>query len=144
MLEARRGNRQAICEICKLAIEEIQATTQLTDPNVISIIFAALVGIADGKSPDEAFGWSTAGKGRRKANSAFRNWIIRSSVHTAMREGKSRRAACIEVSRAAGVALGIKQIENLCKDVNGIEAQEMPEDIFPLTGHVIRRRRARK
>jgi hypothetical protein len=134
MLQARSGNREAISEACRVAEEEVETTGRLTDPDVLSIILVALGKVAKGESPNDAFGWSQPRKGRRKANSNFAldNWEISMDVHLLMKNGRSWTKACEEVSNDPEVPLSAKQIENICKDVDGTTPPVFPENPFPI------------
>jgi hypothetical protein len=157
--QARLGNLEAIQEVCNIAFKNYSETGRLTDKCVISFLMDALNKIANGDSPNEAFGWNQR-KGRRNQehNLQFRDWNIRMLVRDYMREGLTRsRAIDLYLKRCdltnyalmeeEGLTkveadsyikfykkfqLGRKSIEKICKGLSSDTDLPFPENPFPI------------
>lgn len=104
------------------------------DAGALDFLNNVLKKISEGQSPDTAFGWKQARKGRRNQNSAYQKWDIKLTVQEQMKLGKSWRAACAAVSsdRDGEFLLSQKAIEKICEGLTADEKLGEPEDIFPL------------
>lgn len=141
LAKAEAGDWDSITELCEYLAGCFKEKTA-ADPWALKLLCEILEKIASGQSPDEGFGWKQARKGRRKENTAFRDWDIRMTVRDRMRCGASLRAACLEVScdSQGEFILSSKLIENICLGLAAETELPFPADIFPLGKNPFRHR----
>lgn len=130
------GNREAVRQTCGLAadrLREIAVEAGVDHDDILNHVLSALTRIAGGESPDKAFGWAQAGRGRARGNHAFRNWEIRTTVRDRMRAGESVEKACGAVSAESGgeFLLGFESIKTICEGLKADSDLPIPENIFP-------------
>jgi len=105
------------------------------DQDLFIVAITFLKKLRTGRSPNESFGWNQARRGRRvNSTIACRNWDIRMTVHTLMRDlGVNLSKACELVSLSLpGEEDHYKTIEAIARYVNAYECPQFPENPFPL------------
>ncbi|EGV18771.1 hypothetical protein [Thiocapsa marina] len=132
--EAEAGNREALRV---MAGECVESLTRIkgTDP-ATAWLAGIMARIAEGQSPDQAFGWKREGK--PKGNLAFLQWNYARWVETLIAEhGVATLDAAKEiVGRAAG-----KSGEDggtIDKAWKKYRRVQIPDDIFPIPDEVLR------
>lgn len=131
------GNREAVRQVCALATEQLRVIAKAANVgqhDIFEHVLQALGRIAEGESPNEAFGWAKEGKGRQAGNHTFRDWDIRMTVRERMHTGESREQACGVVSAESGgeFLLGFESIKAICRGLKADSDLPMSEDVFPI------------
>ncbi|NYT58230.1 hypothetical protein H0A65_04750 [Alcaligenaceae bacterium] len=133
------GDQEAVRQSCGIAAErlgEIAKEAKVGHDDILDHVLSALRRIADGESPNEAFGWAQDSRGRRPGNHALRNFVVRQTVQTRMRNiGEARTKACFSVSSESeeGVfLLGFELIKSICKGLTKDSKIPFPENIYPI------------
>ncbi|MFA5919785.1 MAG: hypothetical protein WC856_00655 [Methylococcaceae bacterium] len=105
------------------------------DKDLFEFANVTLKKLKSGRSPNESFGWNQIRRGRPSKNSVFRDWEIRMTVHTLMREyGQTFTGACVIVTdNIPGAENRYKTIEAIARGVNANECPPLPENIFPMS-----------
>lgn len=106
-----------------------------SDQDLFIFAIAVLKKLRTGRCPNESFGWNQTRRGRRINNTvAFRNWEIRMTVHTLMRDLNVNLSKACEIvsSSMHGTEDQYKTIEAIARCVNAYECPPFPENPFPL------------
>jgi hypothetical protein len=105
------------------------------DQDLFFFAITVLKKLKTGRSPTESFGWNQIRRGRPRKNTALRDWEIRMTVHTLMKEyGATLAGACgLVMNSIPDSENRYKTIEAIARGVNANECPQFPENPFPIS-----------
>ncbi len=131
--QASAGNRESLQALCRFLAEGLRAGDKI-DPYSLAFLADALARIGAGESPDSAFGFGQARRGRRPGNHALRDWCLRKSVQDRLRAGESLADACFSESVGGGgeFDLSPEHVARICRGLTAGADLPLPESVFPV------------
>ena len=123
--QASAGNRESLQALCRFLAEGLRAGDKI-DPYSLAFLADALARIGAGESPDSAFGFGQARRGRRPGNHALRDWCLRA--------GESLADACFSESVGGGgeFDLSPEHVARICRGLTAGADLPLPESVFPV------------